>query len=100
MRRPLLFALVAIGLATVVRVEPAAADWRNLFVVFGVQGEDMLKMRAGPGTGYIVIVGLPNGAVVHVESCQLIGGTRWCKVALDQARTLKGYVSSSYLRER
>lgn len=100
MRRPLLFVLMAIALATVVRVEPAAADWRSLFVVFGVQGEDMLKMRAGPGTGYVVIVGLPNAAVVHVESCQLIGGTRWCKVALDQARTLKGYVSSSYLREK
>ena len=100
MRRPLLFALMSLGLAALASVGPAAADWRNLFVVAGVQGEDMLKMRAGPGLGYVVIVGLPNGAVVHVESCQLIGGTRWCKVALDQARTLKGFVSSSYLREK
>ena len=82
------------------RTEPAAAGWRELYEVYGVKGEDMLKMRAGPGTGYIVIVGLPNGAVVRIESCQQIGGTRWCKVALEQARALKGYVSSSYLREK
>lgn len=93
-------ALITYVLAAALAAGPAAADWRNLFVVFGVQGEAMLKMRAGPGTGYVVIVGLPNGAVVHVESCQLIGGTRWCKVALDQARTLRGYVSSTYLREK
>ena len=100
MRRTLLFALVMGALSAGVSAEPAAAGWRERYEVYGVTDNDMLKMRAGPGTGYIVIVGLPNGAVVRVDSCQLIGGTRWCKIALEQARALKGYVSSSYLREK
>jgi uncharacterized protein YraI len=100
MRRTVLTMLVAAALSAGMNSAPAAAGWRDLYEVYGVKGEDMLKMRAGPGTGYIVIVGLPNGAVVHIESCQLIGGTRWCKVALERARGLKGYVSSSYLREK
>lgn len=100
MRRTVLFALMAAVLSAGLGASPAVAGWRERYEVYGVKDDDMLKMRAGPGTGYIVIVGLPNGAVVRVESCQLIGGTRWCKVALEQARTLKGYVSSSYLREK
>lgn len=100
MRKTVLSWLVAGALSAGLSAEPAVAGGRERFEVYGVKGEDMLKMRAGPGTGYIVIVGLPNGAVVRVDSCQLIGGTRWCKVALEQARALKGYVSSSYLREK
>ncbi len=100
MCRTVLFALMAAVLSAGFGAAPAAAGWRERYEVYGVKDDDMLKMRAGPGTGYIVIVGLPNGAVVRVESCQLIGGTRWCKVALEQARALKGYVSSSYLREK
>ncbi len=100
MRLPILFALMAGMLAAVLSVEPASATWRERYEVYGVKGEDMLKMRAGPGTGFNVIVGLPNGTIVRIESCQLIGGTNWCKVYLEQARTLKGYVSSTYLREK
>ncbi|MEO8242253.1 MAG: SH3 domain-containing protein [bacterium] len=100
MRGTMLFVLMAGLMAAFLSAEPASATWGNRYEVFGVQDDDMLKMRAGPGTGFTVILGLPNGTVVHVESCQLIGGTRWCKVALDQARALKGYVSSTYLREK
>jgi uncharacterized protein YraI len=100
MRKAVHLTLIAGLLAAGLGAGPAAAGWRERFEVYGVKGEDMLKMRAGPGTGYIVIVGLPNGTVVRVDSCQLIGGTRWCKVALDQALALKGYVSSSYLRKK
>jgi uncharacterized protein YraI len=81
--------------------EPAPAGWRERYEFFDVKGDNMLKMREGPGTGYNVIVGLPNGAVVRIENCQLIGGTRrWCRVSIDQARGLKGYVSSSSLRKK
>ena len=100
MRKVVHLSLIAAVLTAGLSAGPATAGWREKFEVFGVEGEDMLKMRAGPGTGYIVIVGLPNGTVVRVESCQLIGGTRWCKVALDRAQALKGYVSSSYLRKK
>ncbi len=59
----------------------------------------MLKMCAEPGTGYKVIVGLPNGTVLRIHSCEQTGGTRRCKATLKQARGLKGYVSWTYLRE-
>ncbi|MCA0873724.1 SH3 domain-containing protein [Seohaeicola saemankumensis] len=69
------------------------------YEVGGVEADDMLKLRAGPGVGFKVIVGLPNGTVLRVYSCEQTGGTRWCKVALKQAPGLKGYVSWAYLRE-
>lgn len=66
--------------------------------VVGVEPGDMLKMRAGPGTGYKVILGLPNGTMLRTHSCDRVGGTPWCKVSLKQARGLKGYVAGHYLR--
>ncbi len=99
MFRTVLSAL-AIGILTLVlSTQSTVAGERGRYEVYGVEGDDMLKMRAGPGIGYNVIVGLPNGTVVRVRSCQQTGSTRWCKVALDRAPGLKGYVSWAYLRE-
>ena len=69
------------------------------YEVHGVEADDMLKMRAGPGTGYVVILGLPNGTVLRVHECQQAGATNWCSVSLDGARAVKGYVSLAYLRK-
>jgi uncharacterized protein YraI len=99
MRRAILVALAAFMLAAGLGAETAAASSLGRYEVFGVEGDDMLKMRAGPGIGYIVIVGLPNGTILRVQSCQQTGGTRWCSVSLDRARGLKGYVSWAYLRK-
>ena len=60
----------------------------------------MLKMRAGPGINYKIVLGLPNGTELWVHDCERSGNTSWCKVSLKQARGLKGYVSSAYLREK
>ncbi|MGO4916862.1 SH3 domain-containing protein [Pseudogemmobacter sp. W21_MBD1_M6] len=99
MRRDIFVALAIIVLGAVLGAEPATAASLGRYEVFGVEGDDMLKMRAGPGIGYIVIVGLPNGTVLRVRSCEQTGGTRWCSVSLDRARGLKGYVSWAYLRK-
>lgn len=93
-------ALAALMVAALGLTAPVQAGTRGTYEVFGVQGEDLLKLRAGPGLGYKIIVGLPNDTVVHVRSCELIGGTRWCKVSLDIARGLTGYVADAYLREK
>ena len=98
MRKTVRAALVA-GLLAGLAGLPALADPPGDYEVWGVEEDDMLKMRAGPGVGYRVIVGLPNGTVLRVTSCEQTGGTRWCKVALKAARGLKGYVSWAYLRE-
>ncbi len=99
MRRTMFVALAATMLGGAFVAEPAEAASLGRYEVFNVEGEDMLKMRAGPGTGYKVIVGLPNGTVLQVDSCQQTGGTRWCSVSLDRARGLRGYVSWAYLRK-
>lgn len=77
----------------------AAAEPKGYYAVAGVEADDMLKMRAGPGVGYRIVVGLPNGTELWLQSCERSGNTSWCKVALKQARGLKGYVSSAYLRK-
>lgn len=66
--------------------------------VHGVGGSEMLKLRSGPGLGYRVIVGLPEGSVLRNHGCDRVGGTPWCKVSLKEARGLKGYVSGHYLK--
>ncbi len=98
MRRTILAALTAAlwgGFASAA----ADADTSRFSKVVGVEADDMLKLRAGPGVGYRIIVGLPNGTVLRVYDCQQTGSTRWCKVALEQARSLKGYVNATYLQE-
>jgi hypothetical protein len=79
---------------------PAQANRLNPYEVYGVQDDDMLKLRAAPGTGNKVLLGLPNGTLVRIIRCQMIGGTNWCKVYLDQAPGMRGYVSDQYLREK
>ncbi len=99
MRKATFVALAAVVLGTLSGAEPAAAAWRGYYEVVGVEDDDMLKMRFGPGIGYSVIVGLPNGTVLRIHSCVPTGGTRWCKVSLKQSRGFKGYVSWAYLRK-
>ncbi len=99
MRSTIFITLVAFVLGIFVTTDSATAASLGRYEVYGVEEGDMLKMRAGPGTGYIVIVGLPNGTAVRVHSCEQTGSTRWCRVSLDRVRQLKGYVSWAYLRK-
>ncbi|PYG31698.1 SH3 domain-containing protein [Pelagimonas varians] len=99
MSRVIFVALIAIALGTTLDPKPAAAGSLGNYEVFGVDNDDMLKLRAGPGIGYKVILGLPNGTALRVHSCQQTGATRWCNVSLKKARGLKGHVSWAYLRK-
>jgi uncharacterized protein YraI len=91
--------IAAQALGTACGAGPAMAEPSGYYQVTGVEGDDLLKMRAGPGVGYKIVVGLPNGTAVWVNTCERSGSTSWCKVSLKQARRLKGYVSSAYLRK-
>lgn len=99
MRKAVTAAISAIVIATTLVATPATAGSLGRFEVTGVGEDDMLKMRAGPGTGFIVLLGLPNGTILQVHDCQQTGGTRWCDVSLDQARRVRGHVSWAYLRK-
>lgn len=99
MRRAIFIMFAAGMFGVACAAAPAKAEPKGYYEVSGVEADDMLKMRAGPGTGYRVIVGLPNGAALWVYGCERSGSTSWCKVSLKQARGLKGYVSGAYLRK-
>ncbi|WFE73642.1 SH3 domain-containing protein [Roseinatronobacter sp. S2] len=60
-------------------------------------GAELLKLRAGPGLGYNIILGLPDGTVVSRRNCVTEVGQRWCRVALFSAPSVSGYVSADYL---
>lgn len=90
-------AVAAAAILTICVAGTAGAQTGRM-VVTGISDDDMLKLRAGPGTGYRVIVGLPEGTVLIARGCDRVGGTPWCTVRLAEARGLKGYVSGHYLR--
>lgn len=97
MRRAVIAALTATVLGSITM--QADAGETGLHEVIGVEDDDMLKMRAGPGTGYKILLGLPNGTVVRLHGCDQTGSTRWCKISLKQSRGVKGYVSWAYLQK-
>ncbi len=99
MRKAIFAALAAVVLGAVPGCESAVDGPAGNYEVAGVEADDMLKVRGGPGIGYSVIVGVPNGTVLRVYSCERTGGTRWCKVSLRESSGLKGYVSWAYLRK-
>ena len=59
--------------------------------------DDLLKLRAGPGLGFRVIVGLPDGTELIQRDCVTEAGQRWCRVSLAEVPSLTGYVSADYL---
>jgi len=96
MRKAIFATLATIALSACV---PSDGRLDQYYVVGGVEDGDMLKLRAGPGTGFRVILGIPNGTVLRIYSCEQTGGTRWCKASVKQSNLVTGYVSWAYLRE-
>lgn len=66
-------------------------------IVKGTGDEQFLKLRAGPGLGYKVILGLPDGTLLTRRNCVAEVGQLWCKVSLATAPGVTGYVSADYL---
>lgn len=64
-------------------------------------GEDEhLKLRAGPGLGFRVVLGLPDGTQLIQRDCVTESSQLWCRVSLAEAPTVSGYVSADYLATR
>lgn len=63
-------------------------------------GAELLKLRSGPGLGYKIILGLPDGTVLTRRGCVTEVGQLWCRVSLDRAPAISGYVSADYLSNR
>ena len=94
MRDKLIPSLVAIlflaGCAT------TAGSMGSRAVVAGA-GSELLKLRAGPGLGYRVILGLPDGTALTRHHCVTEVGQLWCWVSLVGAPKMTGFVAADYL---
>lgn len=67
-------------------------------VVVTRAGEDLLKLRAGPGLGFRILMGLPDGTELYRHGCVTEVGQLWCEVSLADSPAVTGYVSADYLR--
>lgn len=92
-RRPAAFA----ALLAVMLLAGCAGVAGNRAVVERAGPDDLLKLRAGPGLGFRVILGLPDGTELVRRNCVTELGQRWCRVSLANAQGITGYVSADYL---
>ena len=69
-------------------------------VVSGAGPDDLLKLRAGPGLGYKILLGLPDGTRLTRHDCVTEVGQLWCRVSLPNNPAVSGYVSADYLSAR
>lgn len=69
-------------------------------VVQGTGPDELLKLRAGPGLGFNVVLGLPDGTALIRRDCVTELGQLWCEVSLANAPRVTGYVSADYLSAR
>ena len=65
--------------------------------VLGAGPDELLKLRAGPGLGFSVVLGLPDGTSLIRRDCVTEIGQLWCRVSLAVAPQITGYVSADYL---
>ena len=68
--------------------------------VIGVGSDEFLKLRAGPGLGFRVVLGIPNETKLSRGKCATEFGQLWCQVSLANAPQVKGYVSADYLSDQ
>ena len=69
-------------------------------LVEGTGPDELLKLRSGPGLGFNVILGLPDGTSLNRRDCVTEVGQLWCRVSLTDAPQITGYVSADYLSGR
>lgn len=92
--------LALTALILVFGVSGCVSSPNNRVVVERAGPDELLKLRAGPGLGYKVIVGLPDGTELIQRDCVTEVGQLWCRVSMVDAPGIIGYVSADYLSGR
>ena len=65
--------------------------------VTGVPANDVLNVRAGPGTQHGVVGALANGDSVRRLECRPVGGSRWCEIEMLSEMRERGWVNARYI---
>lgn len=84
-------------LLTFMLVASCVGEGGGRAVVAGTGADEFLKLRTGPGLGFSVILGLPDGTPVTRRDCVTEVGQLWCQVSLTVSPGITGYVSADYL---
>lgn len=93
MRRPTIAAILTLMLIS------GCGGAGSQTVVEGAGADELLNLRAGPGLGHKVILGLPDGTRLIRRDCVTEVGQRWCRVSLAISPDVTGYVSEDYLSD-
>lgn len=68
-----------------------------LETVTGVPANDVLNVRAGPGTNHRIVGALGNGSQVRNLGCQMLGSARWCQIEMQTDMRERGWVNARFL---
>ena len=68
-----------------------------LETVTGVPANDVLNVRAGPGTNFRIVGALGNDSQVRNLGCQMHGNARWCQIEMQTDMRERGWVNARYL---
>ena len=91
--------IAATALLTLTIIAGCSSVGGGRTVVKGAGSDEFLKLRAGPGLGFRVILGLPDGTELVRRNCVTEMGQMWCQVSLAGAPSIRGYVSADYLAD-
>ena len=69
----------------------------SVVTVTGVSTNDVLNVRAGPGTNHRIVGALGNGSQVRQLSCQTQGIARWCQIEMMTDMRERGWVNARFL---
>lgn len=94
MNRAFLAAAALLALALLVN---CSAQPGGRTTVTGAGPDELLKLRHGPGLEFKVKLGLPDGTALIRRDCVTELGQLWCRVSLEDAPGITGYVSADYL---
>jgi len=67
--------------------------------VTGVAANDVLNVRAGPGTQHRIVGALGNGTSVRRLRCEAVGAARWCEIEMMTDMRERGWVNARFLTD-
>lgn len=84
-------------LVTLMLISGCSSGLSTRTEVVRVGADDLLKLRAGPGLGFRVVLGMPDGTQLIRRDCVTEASQLWCRVSLAEAPSVTGFVSADYL---
>ncbi|SEN07363.1 SH3 domain-containing protein [Palleronia pelagia] len=74
---------------------PAASG--EVVTIWHVPPNDILNVRAGPGTGSPIVGALGNGDRVVALGCETRGQSRWCQIEMLTDMQERGWINARYI---